>query len=215
MEWSEQYAQSMANIKPENFDMGSVIKQENFDMAVVSQNDVMVSMSSDGGTTILSSGEMSNGIVQVPSSDGLMGSPSAKEIERFNNLSEEELKNKSLPDHLKEGLDIVIVGINPSLASAHVGHHYAGPGNHFWTCLSQAGLVPMAVSCYDDSKMLDYGIGFTNVCTRPTKGAAELTRKEMKAGAAIMLEKMRKYKPKIAVFNGKGELLLSNQVLLF
>ncbi|RTG82343.1 thymine-DNA glycosylase, partial [Schistosoma bovis] len=192
----------MANIKPENFDMGSVIKQENFDMAVVSQNDVMVSMSSDGGTTILSSGEMSNGIVQVPSSDGLMGSPSAKEIERFNNLSEEELKNKSLPDHLKEGLDIVIVGINPSLASAHVGHHYAGPGNHFWTCLSQAGLVPMAVSCYDDSKMLDYGIGFTNVCTRPTKGAAELTRKEMKAGAAIMLEKMRKYKPKIAVFNG-------------
>lgn len=39
MEWSEQYAQSMANIKPENFDMGSVIKQENFDMAVVSQNE--------------------------------------------------------------------------------------------------------------------------------------------------------------------------------
>ncbi|CAH8586066.1 unnamed protein product [Heterobilharzia americana] len=152
----------------------------------------------------MSPGEMSNGSMHVPSSDGITGSPSMKDIERFNCLSEEELKNKSLPDHLKEGLDIVIVGINPSLASAHVGHHYAGPGNHFWTCLSQAGLVPMAVSCYDDSKMLDYGIGFTNVCTRPTKGAAELTRKEMKAGAAIMLEKMRKYKPKIAVFNGKG-----------
>ncbi|KAH8872577.1 G/T mismatch-specific thymine DNA glycosylase [Schistosoma japonicum] len=204
MEWSEQFAQSMTSIKSEDFDMGSIIKQEGFEMAVVSQNDVMVSLSSEGGTTILSSGEMSNGSLQVAKNDGLKGSPLTKDIERFTCLSEEELKNKSLPDHLKEGLDIVIVGINPSLASAHVGHHYAGPGNHFWTCLSQAGLVPMVVSCYDDSKMLDYGIGFTNVCTRPTKGAAELTRKEMKAGAAIMLEKMRKYKPKIAVFNGKG-----------
>lgn len=106
------------------------------------------------------------------------------------------------------------MGINPSLASAHVGHHYAGQGNHFWTCLFQSGLVPITVTCYDDMKMLDYGIGFTNVCTRPTKGAAELTRKEMKAGAAIMLEKMRKYRPKIAVFNGKGKLLLIVCLLL-
>lgn len=78
----------------------------------------------------------------------------------------------------------------------------------------QSGLVPITVTCYDDMKMLDYGIGFTNVCTRPTKGAAELTRKEMKAGAAIMLEKMRKYRPKIAVFNGKGKLLLIVCLLL-
>ncbi|VDK30056.1 unnamed protein product [Dibothriocephalus latus] len=115
-----------------------------------------------------------------------------------------QLCSNALPDHLKEGLDIVIVGINPSIASAHLGHHYAGPGNHFWTCLTEAGLVPTEVTCYDDMNMLDYGIGFTNVCTRATKGAAELTRKEMKAGSAVMLDKIRKYKPKIAVFNGKG-----------
>ncbi|KAL7061525.1 hypothetical protein AAHC03_01398 [Spirometra sp. Aus1] len=72
------------------------------------------------------------------------------------------------------------------------------------TCLTEAGLVPTEVTCYDDMNMLDYGIGFTNVCTRATKGAAELTRKEMKAGSAVMLDKIRKYKPKIAVFNGKG-----------
>ena len=72
------------------------------------------------------------------------------------------------------------VGINPSLTSAHVGHHYAGPGNHFWACVSDAHLVPSSpVSCYDDLRMLEWGIGFTNVCTRPTKGAAELTRKEL------------------------------------
>ncbi|CAL8070809.1 unnamed protein product [Calicophoron daubneyi] len=152
---------------------------------------------------LCSPNENDNGGLHNQSTDGLLNF-TGKELERYNGVKEEDVTDKALPDHLKEGLDIVIVGINPSLASAHIGHHYAGPGNHFWTCLSQAGLVPMSVTCYDDSKMLDYGIGFTNVCTRPTKGAAELTRREMKAGAAIMLEKMRKYKPKIAVFNGKG-----------
>ncbi|VEL19718.1 unnamed protein product [Protopolystoma xenopodis] len=107
---------------------------------------------------------------------------SKKELDRLTGLTEEEVKDKQLPDYLKDGLDMVIVR----------------------TCLYQSELVPLEVTCYDDSKMVDYGIGFTNVCTRPTKGAADLTRKEMKAGAAIMLEKMRRYKPRIAVFNGKG-----------
>ncbi|XP_070162752.1 probable serine/threonine-protein kinase yakA [Polyergus mexicanus] len=38
---------------------------------------------------------------------------------------------------------------------------------------------------------------------RATKGSADLTRKEIKEGSHILLEKLRKYKPKIAVFNGK------------
>lgn len=38
---------------------------------------------------------------------------------------------------------------------------------------------------------------------RPTKGSADLTRKEIKEGSRILLEKIRKYQPKIAVFNGK------------
>lgn len=91
------------------------------------------------------------------------------------------------------------------MTSAHVGHHYAGPGNHFWACVSDAHLVPSSpVSCYDDLRMLEWGIGFTNVCTRPTKGAAELTRKEMKEGTQLLLQKLRRYRPKIACFNGKG-----------
>ncbi|CAH8551974.1 unnamed protein product [Dicrocoelium dendriticum] len=183
MEWHGTFPLNVIDSKKEAYDSAELsLKQESY----------AVSTTSD-----------TNGSLHDVSVDGPLGS-APKENERFNGLSEDDLKDKVLPDHLKEGLDIVIVGINPSLASAHVGHHYAGPGNHFWTCLSQAGLVPMPVTCYDDERMLDYGIGFTNVCTRPTKGAAELTRKEMKAGAAIMLEKMRRFKPKIAVFNGKG-----------
>lgn len=38
---------------------------------------------------------------------------------------------------------------------------------------------------------------------RATKGSADLTRKEIKEGCRLLLEKLRKYRPKIAVFNGK------------
>lgn len=38
---------------------------------------------------------------------------------------------------------------------------------------------------------------------RPTKGSADLTRKEIKEGSRVLLDKIRKFQPKIAVFNGK------------
>lgn len=55
----------------------------------------------------------------------------------------------------------------------------------------------------EDYKLLQVGIGFTNMVARATKGSADLTRKEIKEGSQILLEKLRKFKPKIAVFNGK------------
>lgn len=55
----------------------------------------------------------------------------------------------------------------------------------------------------EDFKLLDYGIGFTNMVQRATKGSADLTRKEIKEGSHLLHEKLRRYRPKIAVFNGK------------
>lgn len=95
------------------------------------------------------------------------------------------------------------IGINPGLFAAYKGHHYAGPGNHFWKCLYLSGLTPQQMSADEDYKLLQVGIGFTNMVQRATKGSADLTRKEIKEGSQILLEKLKKFKPKIAVFNGK------------
>ncbi|XP_062615700.1 uncharacterized protein LOC134277370 [Saccostrea cucullata] len=127
-----------------------------------------------------------------------------KKRDRFNGMSDDEVMKRELPDHLQENLDILIVGINPGLCAAYVGHHYAGPGNHFWKCLFLSGLIPEQLNAYDDYKLVKYGIGFTNIVARTTRGSADLTRKEIKEGALILQEKIKKYKPKIAVFNGKG-----------
>lgn len=126
-----------------------------------------------------------------------------KKHDRFNGMTEEEVQKRTLPDHLTPNLDIIIIGINPGLFAAYKGHHYAGPGNHFWKCLYLSGLTPEPMTADDDYKLLNVGIGFTNMVERATKGSADLTRKEIKRGSQVLLEKLQKFKPKIAVFNGK------------
>lgn len=123
--------------------------------------------------------------------------------DRFNGMPEEEVSKRTLPDLLASNLDIVIIGINPGLFAAYKGHHYAGPGNHFWKCLYLSGLISEQLSADDDYKLLQWGIGFTNMVERATKGSSDLTRKEIREGGQILLEKLQKFKPKIAVFNGK------------
>ncbi|XP_072761697.1 uncharacterized protein [Anoplolepis gracilipes] len=126
-----------------------------------------------------------------------------KKIDRFDGLSEEEVQKYTLEDYLDMNLDLVVVGINPSLMAAHRGRYYAGPGNHFYKLLHESGLTPRFVSFEEDYKLLQYSIGLTNIVTRATRSAAELKRTEIKEGAKVVEEKLKLYKPKVAVFNGK------------
>ncbi|XP_034945697.1 G/T mismatch-specific thymine DNA glycosylase-like [Chelonus insularis] len=123
---------------------------------------------------------------------------------RFNGLTEEEVKKKDpLPDYLEPDLDIVFLGINPSLMAAFKGRYYAGPGNHFYKLLHASGLVPQFVSFEKDCELLKYKIGLTNIVDRATRSSADLTATEIKEGCNKVVEKLKFYKPKIAVFNGK------------
>lgn len=45
-----------------------------------------------------------------------------------------------------------------------------------------SGLTPEPLTADDDYKLLRFGIGFTNMVARATKGSADLTRKEIKEG---------------------------------
>lgn len=123
---------------------------------------------------------------------------------RFNGMSEEEVMKRGLPDYLREGLDIVFVGINPGLAAAYTGHYYTGPGNHFWKCLFLSGIIDKEMTSKDDYELFEkYNIGFTNMVSRTTRGSSDLNRQEIAEGGKILTQKMQKYQPKIVVFNGK------------
>lgn len=49
---------------------------------------------------------------------------------------------KTLPDYLRPGMKLVIIGYNPGDRSARVGHYYAGRGNEFWPLLYESGVLP-------------------------------------------------------------------------
>ena len=108
-----------------------------------------------------------------------------------------------LADHLRKGLDLVFVGINPGLKSAAAARHYAGPGNHFWPLLYESRLVTEALTFAQDERVLEWNIGLTNMVDRASPGIADLSADELRAGAAKLRRKLLKYQPRIACFNGK------------
>lgn len=109
-----------------------------------------------------------------------------------------------IPDYLQEGLDILFVGFNPSIRSSETGYHYANPNNRFWKILFEAGLTPRKFQPEENSELLALGYGLTNIVTRPTKEAADISKKEYVEGAALLQQKIRTYKPKVVCFVGKG-----------
>ncbi|WP_078546511.1 mismatch-specific DNA-glycosylase [Litchfieldia alkalitelluris] len=111
---------------------------------------------------------------------------------------------KPIPDILSNNLDILFVGFNPSIRSSETGHHFANPNNRFWTILHKAGITPRKYVSEEDQKMLELGIGLTNIVARPTKAADEITKDEYQKGREELKTKIKQVKPKIVCFVGKG-----------
>src|SRR5215831_14766159 len=97
---------------------------------------------------------------------------------------------------------VLFVGINPSLRSQQVGHHFAGQGNPFWRLLYAAGIVPEELSYLDDGKLVDYGLALTNLCARATRSASELERDEIERGKCTVLRKIARLRPAVVAFVG-------------
>ena len=117
---------------------------------------------------------------------------------------------RPLPDLLRDGLDIVFIGINPSLMSAREGHYFARPTNRFWPCFSRStlslrarqGLGVDVLGATHDAALLAFGIGFTDMVKRPSANATGVGRAEFVAGATLLAEKLARHRPRVACFHG-------------
>jgi double-stranded uracil-DNA glycosylase len=110
--------------------------------------------------------------------------------------------SRKLPDVIAPGLSVVFVGINPSITSAQVGHHFASPGNPFWRLLHASGFTPALLQPADDGRVVELGLGLTNVCPRGTRSAAELTRREYEAGRRALVRKLEGFRPSVVALVG-------------
>ena len=97
---------------------------------------------------------------------------------------------------------MLFCGINPSLASAAAGHHFARPGNRFWPALHESGFTPRRLRADEDRLLLDFGLGSTNLVDRPTRAAAELSAAELRAGAEALEALVARHRPRVVAVVG-------------
>jgi len=121
-----------------------------------------------------------------------------------------EWSGETLPDLLRDGLDIVFVGINPSLYSVEQGHYFARRLNRFWPAFSRSrlsapvrnGLGVALLEPRHDKFLPDYGFGFTDLVKRPTANVRDLRPGELEGGAATLIGKLARRRPRVVCFHG-------------
>jgi TDG/mug DNA glycosylase family protein len=98
-------------------------------------------------------------------------------------------------DIVAVGLRVLFCGINPGLRSAELGQHFARPGNRFWKVLAAAGFTAGVLRPEDQGALPGLGIGITNLVSRPSASAAELTPADLRDGAGRLAEKVDELRP--------------------
>ena len=119
--------------------------------------------------------------------------------------SREELlaaHGKTMPDVIAPDLDVLFCGINPSLYSVVIGHHFGRPGNRFWPAIYKAGFTPRLYDPREDGSLIELGYGITNMAPRATARADELSKDEIQKGRELLASKVKKYRPKCLAFLG-------------
>jgi G:T/U-mismatch repair DNA glycosylase len=101
-------------------------------------------------------------------------------------------------------LRVLFVGINPGRHSAGLGHHFAGPQNHFWRLLADSGLTPRLLRPEEDALLPGMGIGITNVIARASRGEGDLSWEEFEAGGRDLRARVALWRPRVVACLGKN-----------
>jgi len=110
-----------------------------------------------------------------------------------------------LTDILEPNLIGVFVGFNPGVTTASTGHAYAHPSNMFWKLLHSSGITGVRLRPEQDRDLPRLcQMGNTNIVERPSRNAGELSKKEVTAGAPVLDEKIRVFRPEAVCIVGKS-----------
>ena len=112
--------------------------------------------------------------------------------------------DKTVPDLIAPNLKVLFAGINPGLYTSAIGHHFGRPGNRFWPALYAAGFTPQLFSPFEEGELLPLGYGITNVVSRTTAAADELSDDEIRAGGKQLVAKVKRYTPRVLAILGVG-----------
>jgi TDG/mug DNA glycosylase family protein len=107
-----------------------------------------------------------------------------------------------LPDYLAPKLDVIFVGLNPGIYSDQVGHYFARKQNMFWTALNESGIAPQPLGPRDDVRIVEFGLGLTDLVKRATNSAREVTKMEFQRGGETLRASIAPLEPRVVCFVG-------------
>jgi double-stranded uracil-DNA glycosylase len=111
---------------------------------------------------------------------------------------------RTVPDVIAANLRVLFCGINPGLYSAYTSHHFARPGNRFWPALHAGGFTPRLLRPAEERELLGLGFGITNVVSRASAAADELSTEELIAGGKRLQSRVKRYRPRFLAVLGVG-----------
>lgn len=111
----------------------------------------------------------------------------------------------NLVDSFDPNLICVFIGVNPGILTATRGHAYCHPSNLFWKLVYSSGCTPRPCRPEEDRDLPRlFALGHTNIVSRPTKDASELSKAEMDEGVGILQVKIAKWRPESVAIVGKS-----------
>lgn len=120
----------------------------------------------------------------------------------------ESFRDATVPDLVGDDCKLLFVGINPGLWTAATQTHFCHPSNRFYPALRTAGLIDWGVDTDEgmtDAQREDLmrrGIGITNLVSRATVRASELSREELAAGGARLERVVEEVAPAVVAVAG-------------
>jgi len=106
-----------------------------------------------------------------------------------------------MDDILDYGIKIVICGTAIGNATHRAGHYYANSSNQFWNTLYITGLTPYRLQPFEDTDLLNYSIGITDIAKNQYGNDNILNFNHPQIDE--FKEKIIKYQPRVLCFNGK------------
>jgi TDG/mug DNA glycosylase family protein len=127
----------------------------------------------------------------------------------FSRSQLDAFRDTEVPDLLPDDdLRLLFVGINPGLWTAAVQTHFAHPANRFYPALLQAGIIPRPVDAAggmtdeDRDRFRKRGLGITNLVSRASARASELSAAELRDGGDHLRALVRRRHPRVVAILG-------------
>lgn len=117
-------------------------------------------------------------------------------------------RDATVPDLVGVDTRLLFVGINPGLWTAATQTHFCHPSNRFYPALRLAGLVDWKVDSStgmtDEQResFTSAGMGISNLVTRATVRASELSAAELRDGGEALVARVQNIRPAVVAVAG-------------